>query len=379
MGKYGKKNEISLNILDYSICLCGVGGIGKTTLAKEVCEKIVGEDGYLHLNIGREQGVDAITGIISEPVETWQKLVDIKDDIIENKDSDYPDLKVLIYDSYDELIKLAETEAIRLYNKKNPEKKTDSILAAWGGFGKGTDYASDLILNLIWELRSVGVRAFIIAHTKRSTIVDPVSQTEYTQLTADAQQRYFNALRNKMDIIAVGYIDREIVKEKTGRKNVVTKQDITVNKVTGESRVICFRDDQYSVDSKSRFADIVDRIPFDPDEFITAIEDAIKAEQKKSGTPYSAAKKKQDAADKKAKAEASEFSKNRREKKIDEDRNEDLIERMTAAFVEMNTEAKAPIKEKMKELGLKNFKGLADYPTAEVEEIAKLFNFEDAA
>lgn len=377
MGKYGKKNEISLNIMDYSICLCGVGGIGKTTLAKEVCEKVVGEDGYLHLNIGREQGVDAISNIVSEPVESWQKLVDIKDDIIENKDEDYPSLKVLIYDSYDELIKLAEAEAIRQYNKKNPDKKADSILSSWGGWGKGQDYASDLILNLMWELRAVGVRSFVIAHTKRSTIVDPVSQSEYTQLTADAQQRYFNALRNKMDIIAVGYIDREIVKEKTGRKNVVTKQDITVNKVTGESRVICFRDDQYSIDSKCRFSDIVDKIPFDSDEFITAIEYAIKAEQKKSGVSYSAAQKKQKETEKKEKAAASEYSKNARENKIDPERNEELIDKMGEAFGDMDVDAKAPIKTKMKELGLKNFKGLAEYPTAEVEEIAKLFNFDD--
>ena len=31
-GKYGKKNEVSLNPIDYNLCLIGESGIGKTTL-----------------------------------------------------------------------------------------------------------------------------------------------------------------------------------------------------------------------------------------------------------------------------------------------------------------------------------------------------------
>ena len=38
--KFGKKTEISLNPLDYSIYLMGEGGIG---------EKMVGDDGYIFL------------------------------------------------------------------------------------------------------------------------------------------------------------------------------------------------------------------------------------------------------------------------------------------------------------------------------------------
>ena len=52
--KYGKKTEISLNPLDYSIYLMGEGGIGKTTLVKQVCEKMVGDDGYIFLTCCKE-------------------------------------------------------------------------------------------------------------------------------------------------------------------------------------------------------------------------------------------------------------------------------------------------------------------------------------
>ena len=311
MGKFGRKNEVDLNPLHYNICLLGEGGIGKTTIIKQVCEKLVGEDGYIHLDIGREDGAAAIQGIVSERIEDWAKLKEVTEDIIENKTTDYPNLQVLIYDSFDELIDLAEKEAVRLYNKKNPDKKAETINGAWGGFGKGEDKALDMILDLIWELKKVGINPIIIGHVKRSDIIDPITQETYSKLTSDTTQRYFNNLKNKMHFVGLGYIDRDIVKEKTGRKNVVTKQDITVNKVVSESRYISFRDDTYSVDSKSRFADIVDKIPFDADEFIKAMQDAILAEQAKGTKTLEETKKEQDAQVKKqeAKVKANEDAK----------------------------------------------------------------------
>ena len=64
MGKYGKKHVIDLNPLSYSIILAGLSGIGKTTLAKEVCEKLVGEDGYIHyVAIEGPQGVEDLLSI----------------------------------------------------------------------------------------------------------------------------------------------------------------------------------------------------------------------------------------------------------------------------------------------------------------------------
>ena len=70
MGKFGKKVEISTNPLDYNICILGESKIGKTTIAKQMCEKLVGDDGYIHLDIGREEGAAAIEGIVSEHIGT---------------------------------------------------------------------------------------------------------------------------------------------------------------------------------------------------------------------------------------------------------------------------------------------------------------------
>ena len=374
MGKFGKKNIIDMNPLNFQICLCGLGGIGKTTLAKEVCEKLVGDEGYIHFNIGREGGTDAINNIVSEPIEDWAKLKEVVDDIIENKDSDYPKLKVIIWDSLDELIRLGEVETIRLENR-NSDRRVDSILQCKGGFGRGQDFCINMILDEMWKLKNVGVKSFIIAHTKRSDIIDPISQNTYSQLTADAQQRYFNAVRNKMDIIAVGYIDREIVKEKTGRKNVATKQDVVVNKVTSESRVISFRDDSYSIDSKSRFANIVDKIPFDSDEFINAIKDAIEAEYSNSGISKAEAKKKQTAKDKKEAEAATSYSKAAKENKADPEQNEELIKTIKMNLSSSSDEVKTEVKAIMVENNIENFKGdLSEYPTKILEKIVSLLS-----
>ena len=39
--KFGKKNNVSLNPLDANICLLGLPKIGKTTICKEIADKLV--------------------------------------------------------------------------------------------------------------------------------------------------------------------------------------------------------------------------------------------------------------------------------------------------------------------------------------------------
>jgi len=360
--KYGRKNEVNLNPLAYNLALIGESGIGKTTVIKEYCEKLAGSDGYIFLEIGKEDGADAITGINYINCPEWDMEYDedtnsigfntFVEDVCENRSTDWSDLKVVIVDTYDELFAIAEPEVINMHNKENPAKRVKSIKAAFGGFQAGEDKTIEIVLDRLWALKKVGVSFIVIGHTKTRNVTDPVTGEDYMQLTTNMPQKYFNAIKTKVHFLGVAAIDREIVKEKTGKKNVVTGQDIKKGVVKGETRKITFRDDNFVIDSKSRFCDIVESIPLDADALIKAITDAIAVEQKKSGKPVEETKKEQAMAEKekmKRIAEAEEAA--RAEKKLDEIKSE-IIEFFTANKTNMSVIK--PVLELCRENGFSN-------------------------
>lgn len=353
MAKFGKKNKVSLNPLDANICLLGLPKIGKTTIMKEIAEKLVG-DGYLFLEMYRENGAKYIEDIIYEDVPDWDTFVEIIDDIIDNRTTDYADLKVVFLDTIDNALQLAEQESIRLWNKENPQKRTTAINAAWGGYMKGQDKAMELLQEQLFRLRSVGVAFSVIGHVRQTTVTDPITNESYQQITSDVSQRYFNQLKKNIDLVGIAYIDRELVKNKVNGKEVST--------VKSETRKIKFRDDNYTVDSGSRMSQIVSEINFDADEFIKAMTDALEAEVKKGGKSVEDRKKeneKEEAANMKRIAEAEAKAKN--EKKLDEIKAE-IVE----FFVKNKTDIDAikPVLEICKKHGFGNPNEIDDFDVA---------------
>lgn len=281
---FGKRSTISDNLNDYSIMLCGESGIGKTTVMSQLCEMEFGADGYLLLNTGDEEGVSAIDDVTYEDAPTYKKFVEISNDIIKNKNTEYPNLKIIIVDTLDQLIEATEAYAIDDWNRSNMGNKNfkpaKSLNSVEGGFGAGYDVVFNLIYDKVRALANVGVKTWFVCHSKSKDIVDPLSGAAYTTLTSNMPQRYFNDFKTKVHVLGVACIDRTISAVGTGRQNIMNHQEITVNKIQEETRQIVFRDDSYSVDSKSRFAGIVDRIPLDATEFQKALKDAIKSSKK---------------------------------------------------------------------------------------------------
>jgi hypothetical protein len=366
--KFGKKNVIKIDPLAYNIGLIGESGIGKTTLAKEVCERIVGEDGYMILNIGKEDGIDAIPNASYENVPDWDTFEELVDDIVENRNTDYKDLKVLVYDTFDELMRITEPEVIRLHNKENPEKKVKSIKAAFGGFMAGEDKAIEIVLDKIWALKNVGISMFVIGHTKRKSLTDVVTGLEYEMLTTNMSNRYFNAIKTKLHVLGVASINRSIEQKKVKQK---VGADKVIGKVVDESRIITFRDDNFNIDSKSRFEDIVSHIPLGSDEFIKAIEDAIKIafdKQKNKGN-FEETKHQQE---KDKEKEIEKIVEETNKHKVNVKENEELAEFIKDHFSSASTESKGHIKEIMAEYGIKSLANTEETPTLAFREIAEV-------
>lgn len=356
MAKFGKKNHVSINPLDYSICVLGEAKVGKTTLIKEVCEKLVGADGYLFLEFGDERGAAAIENINYENVEAWWSdededivgFADIVEDICENKTTDYPDLKVVIWDTYDQIIPIAEAEVIRLYNKSvSADKKADTINQAMGGFGRGEKKAMEIMWEMKNRLKKVGVETIVIGHVKTKDVTDVVSGEQYQILTSDQQQNYFNSLKKQLHFLALAYVDKNLIKEGKGQS--------AKNKVTGETRKIKFRDEGYAVDAGSRFSNIVPEVPMNADEFINAIVDAIKAEQSKSGKSFEETKAEQEAAEAKKLKEIAEAEKVKKEQKKNQKSVDEIMEKVLAFVKEnkSNMTTIKPIVDRCKEAGVK--------------------------
>lgn len=329
--KFGKKNKVKVDPFNYNLMLLGEPKIGKTSLLYEVAEKLVGEDGYIFAELFREKGADAIEGIVAENIPTWDDWVEFVDDIVDNKTEDYSDLRVIFVDTYDQYISLAINEAIRLWNKKNPDKRAETLNQAWG-FDSGKKVI-ELMFEQTDRLESVGVKVWWIGHVKTKEVTNIYNDETYQVLTSDQQQNYFNALKKNLHFLCLAYFDRELQKEKTGKKNVVTKKEEIKTTIKDETRKIKFRDDSFVVDSGSRFSNIVPEINLDADEFIAAITSAIKAEVNKNGASVEDRKtenEKEEAENLKRIAEAEANA------KIQKELNE-IKEEIVAFFIENKT------------------------------------------
>lgn len=292
--KYGKRSKVTVDPSRYIIGLLGESGVGKTTTLSKVCETLFGEDGYIMLDMGKEDGMACLDGYTYETINTFRASAkqeesgivgfeNLVNDIVTNKDECYPNLKLVVADTIDQAYELAEAFSILEWNAENKGvqgfKPAKTINGTWGAAGKNFSHVCNHVLNLVWKLKSVGVGFWYSGHVKTKNVDDAVSGNQYTKLTNNMMQTYFNSIKTKTHILGIAYIDRDIIEEKTGKKDMYSKKELTRKVVSSETRRIKFRDDDYTLDSKSRFADIIDEIPLDADEFIKAIKDAIKNAQ----------------------------------------------------------------------------------------------------
>ena len=291
---YGKKNVISTDLSRLVFGLLGEPGIGKTSTIYKMAEKEFGEDSYLLLDIGSEWGSEYIDGVVAEQTETFKKFLDVTNDIIKNKETEYPSLKVIICDTIDALFEIGEPYLVKLYNSEHMGEKNFkpavTINGAEGGFMHGQDRLIEIVINQIVKLRKIGVGFWYTGHVKRRSNDDAFSGESYDMITTNMSQRYFAAIRNKSHAIGIAYIDRTLTQQEIGKENPVTKEKKTITRIVSESRKVKFRDDSYTADSKSRLEGIAEEVLLDADEILQALREAVGASGSKSSTPKKSTK-----------------------------------------------------------------------------------------
>lgn len=209
-----KKPNVKKTIVDISqarIYLRSVKKFGKTTLFRDVILEKYGDPSCgMLLGIGNELGYTMLDELNSTQIESWKDLEEMKSWILSD-DEDAKKIKMLGFDTIDELIPIAEKEICSRWSKKS-KTVCDSINSAMGGFGKGQQAVCDLIKTFFFDLHKAGIGVFAIAHTKLRNVVDKGSEgTEgYQVLTSNLTTQYEGIFGDIFDIVLTGTIDRGI-------------------------------------------------------------------------------------------------------------------------------------------------------------------------
>ena len=103
---------------------------------------------------------------------------------------------------------------------------------------------------------------------------DVITQVQFEQLTCNLDNKYYNALKDKCNLVAMCYFENTIdnIEEK---KNAFTKKMDKVGELVDRKRVMVFADDDNAIDCKSHFEYIPQKIDFSAEGFVKAVEDAI--------------------------------------------------------------------------------------------------------
>ena len=379
--KVGKRKEVMVDFANYCYLFNGIAGIGKTTLAYEVGKTLYGEDGVMILTIGQEPEPKHLGNILSDRAKTWSDVSEMVDDLVDYRNEDYKDLKLIAIDTVDEVFRLAEQEVLDMFNSTVViDKRVKSIKQAFGGFQAGENKVLDIVVTTLFKLRDAGYGIFFIGHTKIKNKKDPMTDIEFEQLTSNLEAKYYTAIKDKVNVVGCAYIEREMNNLETV-KDAFSKKEKQVGRIASEKRVIVFRDEEYAIDVKSHFEYIEPKIEFSAPIFIETVLTAIKKQHDKfhgESTVEELEVIKERQEDKIiAEIEEDKGQEDIKEveivdtDKVDTEVNKELIKEITTYYKVATDEQKESVKSILKANGTTKFD--ATLPTKVFNEILSLF------
>lgn len=273
--KFGVINKMSEKFEDYSYIINGVGGIGKTTLVYEIGKIITGSDeGTFIITCGGENKPKHIPGAFGDVAPDFKTFCAIVKELCDNK-AEYPATKFVAIDSLDEYARLAENFVVAEWNAQcDINERVKSVSQAYKGFQKGESRACDLMIQQVIKLQNAGYSILEIGHTKTKMKEDVITKVQFEQLTCNLDNKYYNALKDKVNLVAMCYWEN-VVENIEEKKNAFTKKMDKVGELTDRKRVMVFADDDNAIDTKTHFEYITHKIDLSAQGLINAVEDAI--------------------------------------------------------------------------------------------------------
>ena len=273
--KFGKINTMSEKFEDYSYIINGVGGIGKTTLVYEIGKIITGSDeGTFIITCGGENKPKHIPGAFGDVAPDFKTFKEIVKELCDNK-KEYPNTRFVAIDSLDEYARIVENAVVAEWNAQcEINDRAKSIAQAYKGYQKGENRACDLMIQQVVKLQDAGYSIIEIGHTKTKMKEDVITKVQFEQLTCNLDNKYYNALKDKVNLVAMCYWEN-VVENIEEKKNAFTKKMDKVGELTDRKRVMVFADDDNAIDTKTHFEYITHKIDLSAQGFIDAVEEAI--------------------------------------------------------------------------------------------------------
>lgn len=249
-----KENQVTVNALQYKHLIAGRPKSGKTSLFHGIVKKKYDGDMSKGLLIAFERGYQALSGIHAIDIESWEDFQELVEELVDNKSE--VSYEILALDTIDVLINRAT--AYMLHKQSIKDKKNYSAVNDLA-YGKGYELLERTIADEIDKLDQAGYNLMFITHDKDKTFTQK-DGLEYDKTVISAGGRAGDYFKNSADMIHFIDITKEVEKGKKVDK-----------------RYIYFRGDG-ELEAGSRFPQIVKKVEYSVDNFINAIEDAIKAE-----------------------------------------------------------------------------------------------------
>lgn len=273
--KFGKIYKMSEKFEDYSYIINGVGGIGKTTLVYEIGKLITGSDeGTFIITCGGENKPKHIPDAFGDVAPDFKTFKEIVKELCDNK-KEYPHTKFIAIDSLDEFARICENFVVAEWNSQcDISERAKSIAQAYKGYQKGENRACDLMIQQVVKLQDAGYSILEIGHTKTKLKEDVITKVQFEQLTCNLDNKYYNALKDKVNLVAMCYWEN-IVENIEEKRNAFTKKMDKVGELADRKRVMVFADDDNAIDTKTHFDYITHKIDLSAKGFIDAVEEAI--------------------------------------------------------------------------------------------------------